>query len=289
MKNVVFLKRISVLHRVNNWPSDLYVCSRFLRIVGLCISNEPSHWFWLKWVLCWKTRLLSTRPGILLIGFDLSGASDSKQASVYVLYLPRLVWFVKRDQTVFVEKSPFVSIQSLTLKCIRTGRINYKMMVYSREVYIYIHIYTKTGFKKVLRLNFTHSLDDNNRLVATPPPGESSITPQCQTSGLSDIPQYDTHKDMHSSGQNVNGIIRILINVFISCIHLFSSLGKKYLIPAFMLRWQHRCHLYCRVECHNSWRCCQGNGGQTSRGESVSMVIDIILSLSPPSPPPLPP
>lgn len=76
------------------------------------------------------------------------------------------------------------------------------------------------------------------------------------------------------------------------CIHFMHSfvflLGQKYLIPAFMLRWQHRRHLYCWVECHNSWRCCQGNGGQTSRGESVSMVIDIILP-PPPSPPPLPP
>lgn len=136
-------KKMCAVHRVSNWPK-WWICLQPIA--------QNSGFVHFKWAV----SLVLTQMSALLEELASVNTSQNtvewvwsiwrlgfKQASVYVLYLPGLVWFVKRDQTVFAEKSPLVSIQSLTLKRIRTGRINYKMMVYSREMYVYTILASK--------------------------------------------------------------------------------------------------------------------------------------------------
>lgn len=125
--------------------------------------------------------------------------------------------------------------------------------------------------------------------MATPSPGESSGTTQCQVSG-----QFLTlrHPGRHAQQWAMSELhlqyikdeivcisISILINAFISCVYSFPSLSINIWYPLSCFIYDHATVFI--VECHNSWRSCQGNGGQTSRGESVCVAIDIILSLSP--------
>ena len=125
--------------------------------------------------------------------------------------------------------------------------------------------------------------------MATPSPDESPGTTRCQVSGqffalrhpgrhAQQWAIWELHPQ-YIKDEIVCISISILINAFISCVYSFSSLAINIWYPLSCFIYDHATVFI--VECHNSWRSCQGNGGQTSRGESVCVAIDIILSLSP--------